>query len=288
MIIIITRLKPITSHAGLFEATDELAAKRTLESLQHAITLISEHFKDETRMGKCTPAHLVCDTMQAVLLMNWINFIEIVAINQLSFRFFFFFSADPDIDNYLVAFNPDPHQKIAQQLHFCQSISINTCLTCACIIDFFPNTIDGKMNHGLTNAISQKQHHDLTVIASAKLAAVKAGTEAVDDAFIHAVQNWFKNHIKVRDHEPRIHRRWLWLMTALRYSGVWQELRLVVRCMSIVNNNPRWGLFVNKNIKLNRRITVCNPSQLKRIYFFSSFVIFIHGHARTSALQKDQ
>ena len=49
----------VINAAGLFEATDQMAAKRTLDSLQHAVTLVVEHFKDETHLGKCSAAHLV-------------------------------------------------------------------------------------------------------------------------------------------------------------------------------------------------------------------------------------
>ena len=46
-------------NTGLFEATDELEAKKTPEALQHVIDLTAAHFKDEVRMGKCSPAHIV-------------------------------------------------------------------------------------------------------------------------------------------------------------------------------------------------------------------------------------
>ena len=44
-----------------------------------------------------------------------------------------------------------------------------------------------------------KAHHDLLAVATAKLAALKAGTEKVDDGLVHYLQNWLKNHIKSTD-----------------------------------------------------------------------------------------
>ena len=48
-------------------------------------------------------------------------------------------------------------------------------------------------------SVLQKAHKDLLAVATAKLDALKKGTEHVDDGLVHYLQNWLKNHIKNTD-----------------------------------------------------------------------------------------